>query len=182
MFLHQSVLQFVEKNLTTEEIKDKRVLEVGARNINGSPRPHIMGLLPLTYVGVDIVENPMVDILMDATNLIDFFGLARFDIVVSTEMLEHALDWKSVIHNMKSVLVPGGLLLITARGPGTNKHDAPSDYWRFTVDDMNNIFSDFEIMISTKDAHPGVLFKGRKPIDFKERPLDNINVMIAPQC
>jgi 2-polyprenyl-3-methyl-5-hydroxy-6-metoxy-1,4-benzoquinol methylase len=35
-----------------------------------------------------------------------------FDAVVSTEVVEHVLDWRLVINNMRVVLKRGGLLYI----------------------------------------------------------------------
>jgi SAM-dependent methyltransferase len=58
-----------------------------------------------------------------------------FDLVISTEMLEHdPTPWKSVVE-MARVMGVGGHLLLTARGfdnyGGYPRHDCPADYWRF---------------------------------------------------
>ena len=48
-------------------------------------------------------------------------------------------------HRDERVLVPGGLIVITARGPGFKPHSYPNDWHRFTLNDMRRIFVDFQI-------------------------------------
>jgi len=42
--------------------------------------------------------------------LVEFFGINKFDVVISTEMLENVKDWRIVINNLKEVLKPGGII------------------------------------------------------------------------
>lgn len=58
------------------------------------------------------------------------FEDGAFATVISTEMLEHALDPIAELNEMERVLAPGGLLLVTARGNGFAHHNPP-DRWRF---------------------------------------------------
>lgn len=145
------------------------VLEVGSRNVNGSYR----GLIEpcVEYVGVDMVGGPGVDVLCDATNLDQAIGERQFDLVICTEMLEHAQHWAEVIHNLKVAVKPGGHLAVTTRSPGFPKHDYPGDWWRFTQDHMRDMFADFEILaLESERNEPGVFMYARKPEDFVERP------------
>ena len=48
------VIEFFIENVREEEIRAKRVLEVGSRYVNGSVRPFIQRLHPKEYVGVDV--------------------------------------------------------------------------------------------------------------------------------
>jgi 2-polyprenyl-3-methyl-5-hydroxy-6-metoxy-1,4-benzoquinol methylase len=41
---------------------------------------------------------------LPAEKLVDYFGPKSFDIVMSTEVVEHVLDWGLVISTMKAVL------------------------------------------------------------------------------
>src|SRR2546426_6948724 len=115
---HSGCIEFAASRLSAEEVNDRDVLEVGSRDVNGSVRTVIEALGPASYLGVDIEEGPGVDVLCDATNLVSRFGQERFDVVISTELLEHVCDWRSVIGEMKSVLRTGGVLLITTRSKG----------------------------------------------------------------
>jgi 2-polyprenyl-3-methyl-5-hydroxy-6-metoxy-1,4-benzoquinol methylase len=41
--------------------------------------------------------------------LVEHFGLESFDAVISTEVLEHVFDRRTVVNNMKTVLKPAAL-------------------------------------------------------------------------
>jgi hypothetical protein len=78
---------------------------------------------------------------------------------------------------LKTVLRPGGILLITTRSKGFPYHDYPSDYWRFELDDMQRIFSDMSIEALEGDpSEPGVFVKARRPEVFKPNDLSAVNL------
>jgi 2-polyprenyl-3-methyl-5-hydroxy-6-metoxy-1,4-benzoquinol methylase len=77
---------------------------------------------------------------VNAENLVKEFGKNSFDVVISTEMLEHVVEWKPVIANMKQVVKPGGVIVITTRSQGFPFHEYPVDAWRFEVSDMKRSF------------------------------------------
>ncbi|OGW29178.1 MAG: methyltransferase type 11 [Nitrospirae bacterium GWC2_42_7] len=159
-------------NLACDEIKGKSVIELGARNVNGSLRPFIVSRSPAKYIGVDIEAGEGVDVICNAEKLLDKFERNSFNLVISTELLEHVREWKKVISNIKNLCCPGGILLITTRSIGFKYHGYPFDYWRYEVDDIRNIFSDFIIERIERDtSSPGVLLKARKPHAFSETDL-----------
>jgi len=169
---HSSCITFGKTNLTKDDIEGKRVLEVGSFNVNGSLRNIVETLRPQQYVGVDFQEGPGVDEICDADCLVDRFGVNAFDVVISTEMLEHVRNWQSVISNLKRVLKLGGVLAITTRSKGYPYHSAPYDFWRFEIRDMECIFSDLKIeTLQTDPEAPGVFLKARVPVVFEEKDL-----------
>lgn len=175
--MHLSVLQFTQRVISEKDIENKYILEVGSRNINGSVRPYIMSLNPKTYIGIDIVGGQDVDIVMNADRILEIFGEKSVDVVITTEMMEHVQNWRTVIFNMKNVLKLEGILLVTTRSKGFHKHDFPHDYWRYEIKDFQDIFEDLEIINLEKDLQvPGVFFKAKKPKNFKENNLDNIKL------
>jgi SAM-dependent methyltransferase len=106
-----AVLEFFIENVQKEEFENKRILEVGSKYVNGSVRPLIEKFFnPKEYIGVDIEKGKFVDVVCDAENLVDYFGKETFDVVISTELLEHVKDWRKVINNMKEVLKPNGYI------------------------------------------------------------------------
>lgn len=164
--MHESCLEFGASHLTAQEVRGKRVLEVGAFDVNGSLRPYVQSLAPQEYVGTDLRSGPGVDVVCAGEQVCARFGEERFDVVICTETLEHVEDWRAVISALKRVLAPGGVLLLTARGPGYPRHDYPGDHWRFTPEDMRTIFADFRILALEPDPQvPGVLLKAAKPAD-----------------
>lgn len=179
---HRSVLAFVMTHVSTIDVRGKKVLEVGSLDVNGSPRWIIELLEPESYIGVDMRLGPKVDLICNACNLVAIFGAESFDVVVSTEMLEHAEDWRKAVSNMKRVLTPGGLLLITTRSPGFPLHDYPGDHWRFTAQDAQGIFADMEELEIIEDQMaPGILVRARKPMEFLETDLTTIEVAPVPR-
>lgn len=118
---------------------NERILEVGSRDVNGSPR-NCLANKPHSYLGVDIENGPGVDWIVRAEDLTNEFGYERFDVVISTEMLEHVEGWRESVHQMASVLKPGGWMCLTTRSPGFEYHPYPKDCWRFTVEHMRSIF------------------------------------------
>jgi SAM-dependent methyltransferase len=169
---HTSCIIFGATSLTKQEVEGKRVIEVGSRDVNGSLRPIVESFSPAKYVGIDIMDGPGVDIICSAGNLLKKFGKESFDIVISTELLEHVRDWRKAVSNMKNVCRPDGILLVTARSYGFVYHGYPYDFWRYELKDMRKVFADFAIDKLEKDGlAPGVFMKARKPSDFVEKDL-----------
>jgi len=161
---NNSCIEFYQRVIKHEEVYGKKILEVGSANLNGGLRSYLENLSPRDYVGVDIQQAPGVDIVLRAEDLVKHFGENKFDFVVSTEVLEHIADWITVINNLKKILSPDGVILLTTRSVGFPYHGFPYDYWRFQLKDMQNIFADFNILALESDAsEPGVFLKAIKP-------------------
>ena|SRR5579884_1136612 len=111
---HVTVIEFFLNEAKVEHFRGKKVLEIGSAYVNGSVRPIIERFCyPAEYIGVDIQPGKGVDVVLPAERLVDHFGPDSFDVVISTEMLEHVRDWRKVISNMKDVLKPGGYIYIS---------------------------------------------------------------------
>ena len=85
---HKSCIIFGAKSFTPDEVKQKDVIEVGSRDVNGSLRSIISAWGAKRYVGVDIVKGAGVDVVCGAEDIERKFGQESFDVVVSTEMVE----------------------------------------------------------------------------------------------
>lgn len=96
------------------------------------------------------------DVVCEAERLVERFGTEAFDAVITTELIEHVRDWRLVVSNLKNVCRPGGIIIVTTRSKGYGYHAAPYDFWRYELSDMENIFSDCEILLLEKDLEePG---------------------------
>ncbi len=171
---NQTGRDFGLESLTERDVRSKSIIEVGARDVNGSIRPEIEKLFPLRYLGVDIQTGPGVDEICRAEDLISRFGRDVFDVVICTEVLEHVKNWPQVIQNLKGIMKPGGVLIITTRSKGFDYHGFPYDFWRYEKADMEYIFSDLVLeRVQTDPQAPGVFLMARKPEPYVERQLGN---------
>ena len=169
---HKSCIEFGKRAITSEDVVGRSVIEVGSLNYNGSLRSMVESLGPSKYLGVDIEEGPGVDRVCNAENLVSVLGSESYDLVISTEMLEHVWDWRSVINNIKNITKPGGIMLITTRSKGYGFHGAPFDFWRYEKSDMKDIFADLDIELLESDPHhAGVFIKARRPMLFSQADL-----------
>lgn len=171
-----AVLEFFIESIKAEEFNEKRILEVGSKYVNGSVRPLIEGFFsPQEYIGVDIESGKFVDLILPAEKILDHFGPESFDVVISTELLEHIVDWRLAVNNMKMILKRTGYIYITTRSRGFLYHGFPWDFWRYAVEDMGRIFMDFEVIAQKKDHQaPGVFLKARKPENYVPADLSDI--------
>lgn len=106
-------------------------LDIGGRDLNGHPR----GLWPETeWTVIDLRPAPGVDIVADAAN---WTPDRRYDVVLCTEVLEHAEDWQDIVSVAAAALAPAGRLVITCAAPGRAPHSGieatviqPGEYYR----------------------------------------------------
>lgn len=151
------------------------VLDIGSLDINGNNQ-YLFDIESL-YLGVDVAQGRNVDV-VSAAHLLDLPD-ATFDIIISTECLEHDRHWTQTLNNAVRMLRPGGLLLITCATTGrpehgtrrTTPHDAPllasvdsewADYYcnlgesdiRTAIDIPGTFqFSEFSIGVETHDLY-----------------------------
>lgn len=134
-------MAWVKAQVRDLDLGSSRVLEVGSFDVNGTVRPLFEGAA--AYVGVDVAPGPGVDVVVAYGKLP--FESAAFDVVVSTEMLEHdRKPWRTAAE-MVRVLRRGGRLLATARGfdeGGAFPFHNPPDRWRFSEDGMRALLED----------------------------------------
>lgn len=99
----------------------RRVLEIGSRDINGTPRACFFDAE--RYLGIDIAPGPCVELVADGAT-ITREKVGTFDTVVCCEVLEHAREAEAIIRAAHGVLEPGGVLLVTCAGPERKPHSA----------------------------------------------------------
>jgi SAM-dependent methyltransferase len=155
--MHPEALAFVKANLP-KELDGLRVAEVGSYDVNGSPR----GLFSAakSYTGYDVRPGPGVDEVKDVSA---WTAAPRFDVVVSTETLEHAPDPRALLEGMSRALKPGGSLILTAAAPertphaqdGTSKGPpAGEPYQNIAPDDLRAWLRSAGLRVVTVEHHP----------------------------
>jgi len=139
--MHRSVMTFVEAAAARYGLNHPglHVLEVGALDVNGSVRS-LFGKVE-RYVGIDQLAGKGVDHVANAHAIP--FEHDVFDVVVSTEMLEHDPEpWLSV-SEMGRVLKIDGILVVTARGIGFPHHSYPDDFYRYTPEAIRHLVEEY---------------------------------------
>ena len=138
--MHGTVMRWVRK-LKVEHpnhfSEGCRVLEYGSLDINGGVRSIFNA--PQEYVGIDC----------QAGRGVDWVGVCHeyehpvgeFDVVISTEMLEHDPYWRKSLEHACSMLRSGGLFIMTCAAPrrAPHNHDdspEPGYYENRTDDDV----------------------------------------------
>lgn len=113
--MHAEAMEFITRAAEGTQ-RAKKVLDVGGRNINGSPR----FLWPQArYVVLDAREGWGVDIVADAAS---WAPDGAYRVVVCAETLEHAADWEGVLRTCVAALAPGGRLIVTCATDGRAPH------------------------------------------------------------
>lgn len=117
--MHREVRLFVQgvASRFPEHFTETKVLEFGARNINGDVRDLFAPSCEIT--GVDCVNGPNVD---HVCLCHDFHSTTLYDVVFCTEMLEHDPHWRSTLESMYRLTKGGGLVFLTCATEGRSEH------------------------------------------------------------
>ena len=122
--MHKAAWDYVCNQVAAHglDIDGGEVLDLGGRNVNGTTRDAFPNAA--RYVALDIVDGRDVDIVADAATMqLD----DRFDVIVSTELLEHAEHADQIIARAFEHLKPGGTFIATMAGPRRAPHGASGE-------------------------------------------------------
>jgi SAM-dependent methyltransferase len=114
--MHSEAYTFV--GYAAEEVgSPKAGLELGAYNVNGSARE----LFPSVtrWYGIDLRPGENVD---EVANAETWMSKKRYDLVLCTEVLEHAQDPEAIVETAYRHLRKGGFFVMTCAAPGRAPH------------------------------------------------------------
>jgi SAM-dependent methyltransferase len=101
-------------------------------------------------VSVDILAREGVDVVGDAHDL-HMFKDAEFDIILSTEVLEHLHTPEKALSEMHRTLKSGGTLILTTRFIFP-LHNVPGDFFRFTPYGLHHLLRNFSKIDISEEA------------------------------
>lgn len=103
-----------------------RALDVGGQDVNSTSQGiHPHSLLSVdTWDVLDIVDGPGVTIVADGTSWRVPEGQPLYDLVLSTETLEHVENYRGILTTCGLALAPGGVFLGTWASTGRQPHSA----------------------------------------------------------
>ena len=168
--MHPEAFNYVRPYATDKAVS---VLDIGGRNVNGSPRELFPHADP--YRVLDILPGADVDIVADAASWVPD---RRYDIVLCLETFEHAPMWRDIVRTAYSALSDGGLFIATMGGPNRVAHSAhdggplwPREYYgNVSAPDLTIIlekvgFEDFSVEYDAENCDTRCLaLRPRPPI------------------
>lgn len=100
----------------------------------------------IRYMGADLKENELADILVLPDGSIQN-SEEKYDIVFSTQVLEHVPNYQKYLAEAKRCLKENGKLVLTTHGYWMY-HPDPTDFWRWTSMGLKKIVEEagFEIL------------------------------------
>lgn len=93
----------------------------------------------IEYVGADLEGNASADVRLNSDGSVPLAD-AEFDLVLSTQVLEHVADPDLYVSECLRLLKPGGTVVITTHGI-MFYHPDPVDYWRWTSAGLGRVLS-----------------------------------------
>lgn len=116
------------------------------------------------YIGVDAHPGPHVDHVAPAERL-DFLDSGSVDLVLCTQVLEHADDPRKVVDEIRRVLRPAGVCLLSTHGVFPY-HGQPQDYWRWTHSGLERLFRESGFEDVSVEATDGIASAILGAVDF----------------
>lgn len=114
-----------------------RMLDVGAGR---APYRALLEGRVDEYVTLDTAPAPGIDVVGSALELP--FGEAEFDVVFSSQVLEHVPDAQKMFSELRRVVRPGGIVVISVPQYWP-EHESPFDFRRFTIHGLRELGRSF---------------------------------------
>ena len=125
---------FKNQYLITHRNEKLKILDVGSYNMGGSYKP-LFNETEWTYTGMDMVQGPGVDIVVQNCYEWKEIENAVYDVVISGQAFEHMPYFWLVMQEIARVLKSDGICCIIAPSAGP-EHRCPVDCYRFYTDGM----------------------------------------------
>ena len=107
-------MEWIAKHATSDPVS---VLDIGGRNLNGSPRRLFPAATRYTVLDIRPGEQVTdVDIIADAAEWNP--GGQQWDVVICAETFEHTAQWPAIVRTAYKACRPGGAFIVTTAAPG----------------------------------------------------------------
>jgi len=134
----------------------KRVLDVGALDINGNNRELFN---KCDYVGLDVIEGKNIDVVSIAH---EYQPEELFDVVLSTNALEHDMYFKLTLNKMTELLKPEGFMFFSVANNwpehGTLKKQAAASGTSSKGKEWGSYYRNLNIEDVTQNLHLNEVF------------------------
>lgn len=134
LYLHLSDLYIALKKFSTK--RKIKILDFGC---GGSP---YRSFFPnAQYHRADFQGSEDIDFAIDKNSKLKEIKKNSYDLVLSTQVLEHVNCPKKYLYEAKRILKKGGRLILSTHGVFYD-HPCPFDFWRWTADGLKKEISD----------------------------------------
>lgn len=126
--MHQEAFEGIKNLIKKYNVTNQydRALDIGGQNVNGT----VHTLLKVNRWDVlDIYPGPGVTIVADGTTWRKPPEDPGYELVISTETLEHVKNWQGILHTVSDSLIPGGVFLGSWASTGRVPHTSTGDEW-----------------------------------------------------
>ena len=164
--MHDEAYAFLKSATEQLDLLGAMVLEIGSRNVNGTPRPLFAGCA--LYLGIDPRAGDAVDYVRTAG---EYDGKGFYDYVVSAEVMEHA-DPREIVECAWKALKPGGLFILTAATDGRAPHSNDGVlgmyeneyYGNVSRDQLTELLGAWDLVqLEVNEVHHDIYAVARKP-------------------
>lgn len=159
MHLEPLLFTLFVKKILPDYFINKRVLDVGAGDINGNNR---FLFEYCEYVGNDVIEAKNVTIVSKTKDLP--YPANTFDTIISTECFEHDPEYRQSLLKIYEMLKPNGLFCFTCASTGRKEHGtrrtSPSDSYGTigNIEDMMDYYKNLTEQDLNEVLHLNSLF------------------------
>lgn len=161
---------FVKNYVSNINKKEIRVLDIGSYDVNGSYKKYFSDA-KFKYDGLDMVEGPNVDIVMNNPYCWENIPDDSYDVVISGQAFEHAEFFWVLMEEMTRVLKKDGLMCIIVPRE-LHEHRYPVDCYRFLTDGMIALarYASLEVLHAHSNSGP----KGGGRVWYSENGPDSM--------
>jgi SAM-dependent methyltransferase len=146
------IIQFIRKEALPLMKAGVKVLDAGSgKKHEQQMRGELLATGAMLHT-CDINEGPGVDFAADVSDLP--FEDETYDIVLSTQVLEHVKDPAKVVQEMARVLKPGGHLFLTTP-QSSPLHNLPWNFFNFTNLGLRLLFEQAGLVVEKEEAQGG---------------------------
>ena len=150
----QELIRSFVADLARAVALEEPIVEFGSLNVDPEVDADLRPLFPgREYVGTDIRPGPGVDRVEDLRAL--SFADGEVGTALCLDTLEHVADPLAACREMRRVLRPGGVCVISSVML-FGIHGYPSDYWRFTPEGFRLLLDGFDEVWVAGIGDPGI--------------------------
>lgn len=126
-------------------INDKKNLEVLDYGCGSKPYQYLFKDKTQKYIGVDVGDNPHADLLIEPEQKLNLTD-NQFDVILSSQVLEHVEDVDGYMNECFRLLKTGGILFLSTHGTW-QYHAAPYDFNRWTSIGLKKLMEKFQFEV-----------------------------------